>query len=204
MEADAGQGRMTKRGEQVSGLKYRPDGALGGVIHTTLGKMMDMWGADGRSLTRMPGFDLVADWPDADPLPDADGWVKHTPGPCPVAEETEVQVRGPELHSEWKNVASYFSPSKYSPSDWWKDGTITHYRIVRPAPSGPVVEETGPVRMITKPEFVLGLHGIVGVTGTELPHTVRLGIEDGYYGPSEIRKAIRTLDQIASALEILA
>lgn len=84
-------------------------------------------------------LDLVADWPDADPLPDADGWRKHTPGPCPVDLETEVEVRL-RGGDEWTGDDA----EKGRAWQWGEqgDGTITHYRIVRPAPSGPVVKET--------------------------------------------------------------
>ena len=137
------------------------------------------------------GFlDLVRD---ANPLPDADGWVPHTHSLCPVAWETEVDVKYENGVAE-KGVAGGFY------WDQTPDGTtITHYRIVRPAPSGPVVEET--VKRIV-PGVYGRLH--VGMQGNEV--VLDLICRDGSWGTgpfnrSEILAAAETLRQIGETME---
>ncbi len=100
------------------------------------------WAAGAR--TGVPGTHDTVKWNNltgapryADPLPDADGWVKHSPGPCPVDAKTEVEVSYGLAWATEKGAARDFCWDKAS-----YIRCVTHYRIVRPAPSGPVVEET--------------------------------------------------------------
>jgi hypothetical protein len=61
---------------------------------------------------------------------DADGWIEHDGGPCPVDPETWVQVK--DFHGR---PVSYFCKA-----DEWRWDTATAYRIfapVTPNPPGP-------------------------------------------------------------------
>lgn len=61
------------------------------------------------------------------PKPDADGWIKHDGGPCPIpdakAGEWEYRYGGNRLVSA-ANAAASYNPR------WWQE--ITHYRIIKP------------------------------------------------------------------------
>lgn len=61
------------------------------------------------------------------PQPDAEGWIAHTPGPCPVAGDVRVRVRFLTGH---ESLSVYAAGSK---PEWFRDGIITHYRIVSAA-----------------------------------------------------------------------
>lgn len=54
--------------------------------------------------------------------PDADGWIKHTTGKQPVADDVRVEVRAKEV-LEAGRAGDYFWED-------FQDKTITHYRIV--------------------------------------------------------------------------
>lgn len=135
-----GRDAMTRDGRRVRKLAQIPCGVwdLRGVIDGE--PTYHEWRADGTwALDKVPcPHDLVADWPDADPLPDADGWIKHTPRPVDPEAIVEVRLRSGK-------VLEGANAKRAIELDWNESGgsaTITHYRIVRPAPSGPVVEET--------------------------------------------------------------
>lgn len=96
------------------------------------------------------GWNLVSDWPDADPLPDADGWR------CPECGCRSYAV--PEFRADNGDFAP--SPTMRRCLDC-KHVSIVH---VRPAPSGPVVEET--VKRI-----VPGVYGRLRVWEETTDHT---------------------------------
>lgn len=106
-------------------------------------------------------LDLVADWPDADPLPDA------------------------AQHANWTAV------------EWSAS--------IRPAPSGPVVEETGPVRWKRVPEIVQGDYGRLSIGRYYEPTgsvEVRLGSGAWYWlSKAEILAISETTRQIGEAME---
>lgn len=59
----------------------------------------------------------------ADREPDADGWIAHTPGPCPVAGGRIVSI---------KLASGVVKTSECIPgADGWRSGWITHYRVVK-------------------------------------------------------------------------
>jgi hypothetical protein len=61
-------------------------------------------------------------------------WIEHTTNTCPVDPETVVEVL-------LQYGASIKAPSPPKPARrflWTEDGTITHYRIITPAPTPPL------------------------------------------------------------------
>jgi len=159
--------------------------------------------ANGRYLTWTEGgtyfrdkephpLDLVAD---ADPLPatpDADGWVKHDGGPCPVPPETMVEVQ---------STIGLTPPAMRA--DYWQWSAMKRYRIIAPA------HAPGPVRERTVKEIVLGVYGRVALGG-HLDRKAQVSLTDrnmqriddwSWFTAAELRAAASTFTQIADAME---
>ena len=133
---------------------------------------------------------------------DDDGWIAHSPGPCPVPPETMVEVK-------WRAgaIASSFPfPREAKELNWH---VITHYRIVSPAP-------TGPVRMVTRPEIVPGVYGrlrvwepttdgdnapVAPITFASRVGGHSMGAPPAMFTAPELRAAAETLSQLADAME---
>ena len=203
----AGRDAMTRDGDRVTGLHDFMTAFKERALRGTLpnGEKVKWWPNGRYSTVRDTGLDLVADWPDADPLPDAGGWRKHTPGPCPVDPETEIEVVFTDEKTRanpMRGTAGGFSRSAPGTRDCWTGDNggrlIGYYRIVRPTPSGPVVEET--VRRI-----VPGVYGIVEVTlvaeaRVGSPTLTRVSIVADTYSSTDILAAAEILRQIGEAM----
>lgn len=191
-----GRDAMTRGGKRVTEVRcystydntIRCIGTVEGDDHTT------SWSSDGRHCDSVncPN-DLVAD---ADPLPatpDADGWIAHTPGPCPVPPDTMVGAR-------LRNGG--YTEAKACDLEWLDIGavTIAQYRIVTPA-SAPA---TGPVRERTIREIVPGTYGRLSITkqeGTRATICLYWMDSNTVVQPAELTDAIATLTAIRDAME---
>lgn len=185
-----GRDAMTRDGRRVTELKKRNIEDQYRLIGYD-GRDWRTWTEDGRYIIAPHPLDLVRD---ADPLPDADGWVPHNGGDCPVPPDTMLEVRfrdndtsGPECAYGWH---------------WGEMGesTIVAYRIVKPASTA----IPSPVRMKTVPEIVLGDYGIVRVSAPlQGDRCIGIVIDEGLYTAAELTDAINTLTAVRDAMEVV-
>lgn len=84
-----GRDAMTRDGRRVFDLEHATDASGRGIWFGTLSGYRGTWRETGQHVISH-SIDLVADWPDADPLPDADG-VRPAPS-GPVVEETVKRI----------------------------------------------------------------------------------------------------------------
>ena len=102
------------------------------------------------------GLDLVADWPDADPLPDADGWEPKVGDRVKLVKDGLSTVGAVGMEGVIKKIEAGQHPYLIELDEglvYESHAVPEQYRLtradhdyfvsaVRPAPSGPVVEET--------------------------------------------------------------
>lgn len=132
---------------------------VGGLLARFENKLISYWQADSRENTSDKRLRELADASDAAraelvaaikelqanestlaaPQPDAEGWIAHGGGPCPVAEDALGWIWcGSETPNQANDWALSHSPSKLAGCRWeWimggNGGDITHYRL---APEG--------------------------------------------------------------------
>lgn len=165
-----GRDAMTRDGRRVTNLRGLADFDQWALSGSMEGGHERWWRADGSWSTHdcMPHpLDLVADWPDADPLPDADGWEPKVGDRVKLVKDGLSTVGAVGMEGVIKKIEggqhpylieldeglvyeSYAVPEQYRLTRADLDYFVS---AVRPAPSGPVVEET--VKRIVPPEMTL-------------------------------------------------
>ena len=154
-----GRDAMTRDGRRVTNLRGLADFDQWALSGSMEGGHERWWRADGSWSPHdcMPHpLDLVADWPDADPLPDADGWEPKVGDRVKLVKDGLSTVGAVGMEGVIKKIEggqhpylieldeglvyeSYAVPEQYRLTRADRDYFVS---AVRPAPSGPVVEET--------------------------------------------------------------
>jgi len=147
-----GRDAMTRDRRKVKTNGAGPDGRLFGSVSGG----PQAWSPNGVHLFGHRNLDLVADWPDADPLPDADGWVPKVGDRVKLVKDGLSTTGAVGMEGVIKEIEggqhpylieldeglvyeSYAVPEQYRLTRADRGCFVS---AVRPAPSGPVVEET--------------------------------------------------------------
>ena len=216
-----GRDAMTRDGRRATNI-HNIESPVGWAFRATVEGRDDVWRSDGcwNLLGETRGLDLVADWPDADPLPDADGWEPKVGDRVKLVKDGLSTVGAVGMEGVIKEIGgagqhpylieldeglvyeSYAVPEQYRLTRAAREYFDS---AVRPAPSGPVVEETAPVRWKHIGEIVQGDYGRLSIGRYDEPTgrvEVRLAVGQWYWlSKAELLAISKTTRQIGEAME---